>query len=371
MPTTENKIEPKKESRKLKIAQIAPLWFSIPPEKYGGIERIVHLLTEELVRRGHEVTLFASGDSKTKAKLVWVYPEALIKSGYRWEDPFWNLENLSTAFQRAEEFDILHSHLDLWTLHFQPLTKKPVLHTLHNQLYKASVTREGERKPTRLQIFEKHRKETLAVFISKSERKKSAVKFPKSWVVYNGIDVSQFKFNPKPKDHFIWIARIDPFKGIENAIKAAKIAGVKLLLAGRLDPYRKEYFETKIRPHLSKNIKYVGELSNEELSDFYGQAKACLYPIEWEEPFGLVMAEAMACGTPVIAFDRGSAREVVKNNKTGFVVKNIQEMVQAIKKIDQIKRDDCRKWVEKKFTYQRMVSDYEKIYYEVLESEKT
>lgn len=351
---------------KLRIAQIAPLWFPIPPKKYGGIERIISFLTEELVKRGHEVTLFTSGDSKTKARLISVCPQSLIKAGYSWQDPFWNLENLSEVFSRAENFDIIHSHLDLWTLHFQNLTRVPVLHTFHNQLYKASITREGERKPTRIEIFERHKNKTLAVFISKSERQQSAVKFPRSWVIYNGIDISQFKFNLKPKDHFIWIARIDPFKGIENAIKAAKMANVKLLLAGRLDPQRREYFVKKIKPHLSNKIRYLGQLPQERLSNFYGQALACLYPIEWEEPFGLIMAESMACGTPVIAFNRGSVPEIVKDGKTGFVVKNIPEMVKAMKEIDQINRVDCRKRVEKFFTHQRMVDDYEKIYYQII-----
>jgi len=355
--------------RKLKIAQIAPLWFPIPPEKYGGIERIVHFLTEELVKRGHEVTLFASGDSKTKAKLISVYPKSLIKAGYNWQEPFWNLENISEAFRRSKDFNIIQSHLDVWTLPFQGLTKIPILHTLHNQLYRASITREGEKKPARLEIFEKYKKDALPVFISKSAREKSAVKFPRSWVVYNGIDVSKFKFNPKPKNHFIWIARIDPFKGVENAIKVAKIAGVKLLLAGRLDPYRREYFKTKIKPHLSQKIKYLGELSGKKLSNFYSQAKACLYPIEWEEPFGLVMIEAMATGTPVIVFNRGSAKEIIKDRRTGFVVKNIEEMVKAIKEIDQIDRHNCRERVEKYFTYQRMVDDYEKIYYQLIKNE--
>jgi len=352
--------------KKLRIAQIAPLWFPIPPKKYGGIERIVSFLTEELVRRGHDVTLFASGDSKTKAKLISVTPKSLIETGYNWQDPFWNLENLSTVFKLADKFDVIHSHLDIWALPFQDLTKVPVLHTLHNQLYKASITRKGEKKLSRLQIFEKHKKETLAVFISKSERLKSAIKFPESWVIYNGIDVSEFKFNPEPKDHFIWIARIDPFKGIENAIKAAEIAGVKLLLAGRLDPYRQDYFKEKIKPHLSKKIQYLGEIPKERLSDFYGSARACLYPIEWEEPFGLIMVEAMAAGTPVIVFDRGSAREVVEDGKTGFVVKNIDEMVKAMKKIDEIPRENCRKRAERLFAFQRMVSDYEKIYYSLV-----
>ena len=348
----------------LRIAQVAPLWVSIPPEKYGGIERIIHFLTEELVARGHKVTLFASGDSKTKAKLISVYPRGLLKDKISWTDPFWNLENLTACFKMADKFDIIHSHLDLWTLFFQGLTKTPVLHTFHNQLYAGSVT-SPEKFSTRLKLFDKYRKEVNGVFISQAEKKNSAVKFPKNWVVYNGIDVSQFKFHPKPKDHFIWIARIDPFKGIENAIKAAETAGAKLLLAGRLDPVRKQYFQTTIKPHLSKKIKYVGELSQSELSDFYGSARACLYPIEWEEPFGLIMVESMATGTPVIVFDRGSAREVVEDGKTGFVVKDIKEMVEAMKKIGQIDRSACRERVERLFSFQKMVDEYEKIYYQL------
>jgi glycosyltransferase involved in cell wall biosynthesis len=359
--------------KKLKIAQIAPLWTSIPPEKYGGIERIVHFLTEELVKRGHKVTLFASGDSKTKAKLVSICPRGLLKDKIPWTDPFWNLENLSSAFKRAGKFDVIHSHLDLWTLFFQELTKTPIVHTFHNPLYTSSIT-DPKRIPTRLKMFNLHKRTTNGCFISKSQRELCPVKFPKNWLVYNGIDLSHFKFNPKPKDHLVWVGRIDPYKGIENAIKAAEIAGEKLLLAGRLDPYRKEYFEKKIRPHLNSKIKYLGHLSSQEMPKFYREAKACLYPIEWHEPFGLIMAESMASGTPVIVFDRGSAKEVVKDGKTGFVVpflnkkgeKNIQGLVKAIKKIDRIKRENCRLWVEKNFSYQKMVSDYEKIYYSLL-----
>ena len=365
------------KKEKLKIAQVAPLWVSIPPEKYGGIERIVHYLTEELVKRGHKVTLFASGDSKTKAKLVSVYPRALKKDNIPWTDPFWNLENLSRAFQIGDQFDIIHSHLDLWALFFQELTKTPCLHTFHNPLYTSSIT-DPKRLPTRLKMFKVHRKTTFGCFISKSQRKLCPVKFPHNWVVYNGIDISQFKFNPKPEDYFAWIARIDPYKGIENAIMAAKKAGVKLFFAGRLDKSRRSYFKERIKPHLGRKIKYLGELSQKDLSDFYGNAKAVLYPIEWHEPFGLIMTEAMACGTPVIAFDRGSVPEVVKDKKTGFVVpmldkkgrKNIDGIVKAIHKIDEIKREDCRKWVERKFTYQKMTDKYEEIYYKVIEIKK-
>ncbi|KPJ71766.1 hypothetical protein AMJ50_00265 [Parcubacteria bacterium DG_74_3] len=364
-----------KKRKKLKIAQIAPLWIPVPPKKYGGIERIVHYLTEELVMRGHEVTLFASGNSKTKAKLVSVYHKGLLEGKIPWTDPFWNLENLSRAFREADHFDVIHSHLDLWTLFFQELTKTPVLHTFHNPLYTASIT-DPKRIPTRLKMFNLHRKTSYGCFISKSQRKLCPVKFPRNWVVYNGIDLSLYKFNPKPKDYFVWIARVDPYKGIENAILAAKKAQVKLLLAGRLDPGRKEYFRKKIKPHLSNKIKFLGELSQEKLANFYGNARACLYPIEWQEPFGLIMAEAMACGTPVIAFDQGSVSEVIKNGKTGFVVpfldkkgkRNIKGLVGAIRKIDRIKREDCRNWVEKQFSYQRMTDDYEKIYYKILTS---
>jgi len=240
---------------------------------------------------------------------------------------------------------------------FQKIIKTPVLHTMHNI--------QGP-LDSRWQIFKYYKNDLNLVFISKSERKNAPVRFKNNWVVYNGIDLSQFKFNPKPKKHFIWIARICEAKGTKEAIEIAKKARVKLLLAGQLQPHHQEYFEKEIKPELSSQIKYIGEISQRELSGFYGQALACLYPIKWEEPFGLIMVESMACGTPVIVFDKGSAKEVVEDGKTGFVVKNIKEAVEAIKKIGQIDRSACRKRVEKLFSYQRMVSDYEKVYQEIL-----
>ncbi len=347
--------------KKLKIAQIAPLWFSIPPKKYGGIERIVSYLTEELVRRGHDVTLFASGDSKTKAKLVAVAKKGLISQGIPWSDYTWTGLNTSIAFEMANKFDIIHSHWGFFAAFFQKLIKTPILYTFHN------IPRFDDH---RWKILDYYKKDLNVVFISQSEKRNSPIEFKKSWVVYNGIDISQFKFNPKPKNHFVWIGRLSPEKGIENAIKVAEGTGINLLLAGQIQDMRKDYFEKTIKPHLSKKIKYIGEIPTEKLSDFYGQAKACLYPIEWEEPFGLVMAESMACGTPVIVFNRGSAKEVVENGKTGFVVENINEMVMTIEKTDKINRFACRQRVEKYFTYQRMVDNYEKIYYEILKLRK-
>ena len=357
------------KKRKLKIAQIAPLWFPIPPEKYGGIEWVVYNLCEGLTKLGHNVTLFASGNSRPPkgVKLSSVYPTSLIKDGISWRDQTYNLLNLSKAFKRENEFDIFHSHIDLWELYFPQLIKTPVVHTIHNPLYSSS------KKDSRLFIFEKFKNNNF-VTISNSQKELSRIKI-KSTTIYNGIRIKDFQFNSKPNDYFVWAARIDKYKGIENAIMAAEIANVKLVLAGRLDPSQKPYFEEKIRPHLGKNIEFIGEYSAKEKSSFFGNAKGLLYPIEWQEPFGLCMAEAQACGTPVIAFDRGSVREVVNNGKTGFVVpfldkkgnKNIQGLVEAIKKIDEIKREDCRKWVEDNFTTDVMAKNYEKFYYKLLE----
>lgn len=345
--------------KKLRIAQIAPLWFPIPPEKYGGVERIISFLTEELTKRGHKVTLFGSGDSQTKAKLTSVTKRGILEQGIKWNDYWWNIFNHSFAFEKANQFDIIHCHWLIMGAFFQKLVKAPVVSTMHNTFLPDDV---------RWDIFKYYNKNNLnLVFISESERNNAPLRFKNSWVVYNGIALKQLKFNPNPKNHFVWIARICDAKGTKEAIKIAKKAGVKLVLAGQLQPHYQEYFDKEIKPELNSQIKYIGEISQKELSSFYGSAKACVYPIKWEEPFGLIMTESMACGTPVIVFDRGSAREVVKNGKTGFVVKNIKEAVEAIKKIGQIDREDCRKRVEEKFTIEKMVDGYERIYYEILE----
>ncbi len=344
--------------KKLKIAQIAPVWFSIPPKKYGGIERIISFVTEELVERGHEVTLFAPGNSKTKAKLVSLIKRGAISSGASWTDYWWNLFNHSVAFEKAKQFDVIHCHWEIMGEFFQQFISTPTLHTLHN------IPRKNH---NRWEIYRHYKDDLNLAFISESERKNAPIKFKKNWVVYNGIDLSHFKFNPKPKDHFVWIARICPAKGTKEAIEIAKRAGVKLHLAGQIQPQHQEYFDKEIKPELNSDIKYIGEISQAQLSNFYGQATGCLYPINWEEPFGLVMTEAMATGTPVIVYDRGSAKEVVEDNKTGFVVKNIDQAVKAVKDIDSINREDCRKRVEKKFSKQRMVEEYEKVYYQLAE----
>ncbi len=345
--------------KRLKIAQVAPLWFPIPPKKYGGTEWIVYYLCEELTKKGHNVTLFASGDSKVPCKLIKTHPISLIKDNISWSDQSYNLLNLSNAFKKGNEFDIIHTHIDLWETYFPQLTKTPCVHTIHNPLYST------KEKDSRLYIFSKFKNNNY-VAISNSHKKLSRIKMNFVKTIHNGIKMNDFKFNPNPKNHFIWCARIDKYKGIENAIQIARKANINLVLAGRLDVSQKDYFNKKIKPFLGRKIKYIGEYSFKEKSDFFGNAKALLFPIEWHEPFGLNMVESMACGTPVIAFNKGSVSEVVKDKKTGFVVENISEAVKAIKKIDKIKRQDCREWVNDNFSTEIMSNNYEKLYYEII-----
>ncbi|MBI2639556.1 MAG: glycosyltransferase family 4 protein [Candidatus Sungbacteria bacterium] len=354
-----------KKTKKLRIAQVAPLWFTIPPKGYGGIERIVSMLTEELTRRGHAVTLFAAPGSRTSAKLISVFDKPLSEANIPWSNPIWNLRNLSTAFEMADKgaFDIIHSHLDLWALFFQNLTKVPSIHTMHNPLYRTNA---DATKNERLRLFTEEASRTNIVFISKSARKLAMVNLPKSRVIYNGIDLKHFRFNKKGGEHFIWIARMNKHKGVENAIAACEQINARLLLAGRIDPTQREYFEKMIKPHLNEKIRYVGELKDNKLSEFYGRAKALLYPIEWEEPFGLVVAEAMACGTPVIAYKRGSMEELIKDGESGFVVESdIGKLIEAMKKVDTVDRVAVRKHTKDNFSKERMVDEYEKLYYEL------
>ena len=342
-------------NRKLKIAQIAPLWFPIPPKKYGGTERVISYLTEELVKRGHQVTLFASGDSKTKAKLISVTKKGLRAEKIPWHDLFWNNLNHSRAFEMAKNFDILHCHWNILGAFFQRFVKTPVLHTLHNT---------PSRSDHRWKIFDYYKKDLKVVFLSKNQQKRSPVRFKKEWVIYNGIDLSKFCFREKPEKFLLWVGRICPAKGPDIALKVAKKVGMNLILAGQLQPMYQDYFRKEIKPYLSEKIKYVGELTQKELHSLYGKAKALLYPASWQEPFGLVIIESMACGTPVIAFKKGSLPEIV-SKETGFVVNNIEEMMTAVKSVDKIKRKDCRERVEKYFTFQKMVDNYERIYYKL------
>lgn len=352
--------------RKLKIAQLVPPWLAVPPKKYGGTELIASYLTEGLVKRGHNVTLFASGDSKTKAKLVSIFPKALYWKGIPWQEPYAPLLHTFSCFEKAKSFDIIHNHSGYWGLCFSALTKTKIITTYHgdfNPVVKA--------KTAKYKILKKF-KNSPFVSISNSQRKIKGLKLNFIATIYNGIDVKKFKFNDKPDNYLVWMGRITPKKGILESIKIAKKVGLPLKIAAKIDknyPPDVEFYEKKVKPLIDgKKIIYVGEIGGHEAkSNFLKNAIALLNPIVWEEPFGLVMPEAMACGTPVIVFDIGSAREVVKDKKTGFIVRNIPQAINALKKIEEIKRKNCRLWVEKKFTKERMIDGYEKLYYKILE----
>lgn len=346
----------------MRIAQIAPLWENIPPEGYGGTERIVSSLTEGLVKQGHDVTLFACGTSKTAAKLRSVYPRPLFRDGIAWTNIMYPLLNITETFDRQEEFDIIHMHLNKSSDYpalplARPITNK-VVFTLH---FPYPTTQNRQDRHAVLQKY----KDLNFISISDAQRKGGE---NLNWIgtVYNGIELSQYTFNPNPKDYFLWVGKFNPDKGTKEAILAAKKAGVKLIVAGKIDSLEGEdlrYFEEEIKPLIDDGeVRLLAELKIEEKNKIYGEARGFLNPIKWNEPFGLVMAEALATGTPVISFRNGSAPEIIQDGETGYLVEDVEQMADKIKVVDKIDRQKCRKRVEDNFTSEKMVEEYLNIY---------
>lgn len=348
--------------KKLRIAQIAPLWEQLPPPLYGGTERVVSLLTEGLVAKGHDVTLFACGNSKTKAKLFSVYPRPLFRDGIPWTDVIYPTLNMTAAFDRQQDFDIIHMHLNKSSDYLamplaRPISEK-VVFTLH---FPYPLV---QNRISRHEYFQKYRDMNF-VSISNSQREKGE---NLNWLgtVYNGIDLGPYSFHQKPKDYFAWLGKFNPDKGVVEAIQAVKKAGEKLIMAGKVDEMEKDdyrYFKEQIEPHIDGHqIQFIGEADDKKKNELFGNAKAFLNPIKWNEPFGLVMTEAMATGTPVISFARGAATEIITDGQTGYLVNNIDEMVEKMKQLNKINRHKCRLRVEKYFSGPTMVEGYEKIY---------
>lgn len=355
--------------KKLKIAQLAPLWETIPPKKYGGIEIMIDRITSELVKRGHEVTLFATGNSKTTAKLESVFPRSLFEEKVDWFHRSQNLINAANAFSKAGDFDVIHSHMMDNALFFTETTSTPVLTTLHNVLPSPKQKYNDD-----YITFEYYANKTNFVSISFNQRTHTNIKLNYIDTVYNGIDINSFEFNPKPENYFAWLGRIHQGKGMWEAFHAAKTAKRDLIAAGNITCDSDEKYFKTVEPMIDGvRRKYIGEVGLKEKNKLLRGAKALLFPIRWEEPFGLVMAEAMACGTPVIAFNRGSVPEIVKHGKTGFVVEDEKGLIDAIKIIDKIDRAECRKHVEKHFTIERMVDAYGEVYEKIInaKNEKT
>ena len=315
----------------MRIAQIAPLAEPVPPEMYGGTERVVSQLTEELVRRGHEVTLYASGDSQTSARLVAVTPEALRLSDED-VDPYVSLMlELGMVFDEADQFDVIHSHVDYFALPFARHVKTPMVTTLHGRLDLPGLST----------IYERY-VEAPVVSISDSQREPLACV---NWVatVYNGIDLSRFTFNETGGDYFAFVGRICPEKNIEGAIDIARRTGVPLRIAAKVDPVDVDYYESVVKPLIAaRQVEFLGELGDEDKDELLGSARALLFPVDWPEPFGLAMTEAMACGTPVLALRRGSVPEVVEDGVTGFVRDSEDELAAVAHDVDRLSRRACR-----------------------------
>jgi glycosyltransferase involved in cell wall biosynthesis len=341
----------------MKIAQIAPLWERVPPPAYGGIELVVELLTEELVRKGHEVTLFASGDSVTSANLISVHPRALRLDKTVKDCSIYESLQLASVYERAEEFDIIHSHVGHTPIPYTKLVKTPTIHTLH-----------GIFTPENEKMF-RHGYKQPYVSISDSQREE---RLGLNYVgtVYNGIDVSSYEFYPQSlieEPYLAFLGRLSPEKGPHLAIEIAKKTGWKLKLAGKVDAVDVEYFEKEIKPHIDgEQIQYLGEANHAQKNTLMGGAVATLFPITWREPFGLVMVESMAAGTPVIAMRMGSTPEVISDGISGFLCDNTQECIEALGKINTLSRYACRQYVENYFSVQKMTNGYEALYQQVI-----
>jgi len=334
----------------MRIAQIAPLHEAVPPKLYGGTERVVSFLTEELVSLGHEVTLFASGDSVTSAELVPCWPRAL-RLDPTIRDPI-APQMLQTEIvrDRAYEFDILHFHLDYWPFSLFHRQPTPFVTTLHGRLDLAELRPIFERFPS-----------VPVVSISDNQR----VPLPEAdfvATVHHGLPDRLLRPLPVRQSYLAFLGRICPEKRPDRAIRIARAAGIPLRLAAKVDRADAAYFESEIKPMLGPDAQLIGEIADHEKAEFLSGAHALLMPIDWPEPFGLVMIEAMACGTPVIAYGHGSVPEVIDHGVSGFIVNNEKEAVAAVKRIDTLSRGEVRATFDARFTARRMAEDYLDVY---------
>jgi glycosyltransferase involved in cell wall biosynthesis len=344
----------------MRIAQLAPPLEKVPPVGYGGTERVIYTLTEELIKRGHDVTLFASGDSQTSAHLVPTVERAA------WHDqpplsefvPLWSVV-VGKALRHLDDFDVAHSHLDHFGFSLSRQSRTPVVTTLHGRLDLPEL------EPVFCEFAE-----VPLVSISDAQRA------PVSWAnfvgtVYHGIDLNRFTYNAQPGEYLAFLGRVSAEKGLHTAIRIARKTGMPLKVAARMPlPFRDdanvradwEYWEQVVEPLLGSDIELIGEVGGDEKDEFLGNAAALLFPIDWPEPFGLVMIEALACGTPVLALSRGSVCEVIRDGVTGFVRDTDDELVEAVCNLGAIDRASCRREVERRFSPGAMAEAYEAVY---------
>ncbi len=340
---------------RLRIAQLAPLHESVPPKLYGGTERVVAYLAEELARRGHQVTLFASGDSTASVPLKPIWPVSLRLAGLSRYGHQYHLMMLNEVYRHAEDFDLIHSHLDFWNFPLARLVSTPTLATMHGRLDDTDL----------LPIWQSFH-DIPMVSISDHQR----LPLPAmNWIrtVYHGLPRNLLRYSSKAGKYLAYLGRISPEKGPDVAIEVARRAGIPLKIAAKVDENDREYFETRIKPLLSlPGVEYVGEITEKEKSEFLGNALALLFPVDWPEPFGLAMIEALACGTPVIARPCGSVPEVMRDGVTGLLAADIEHLVAAVGRVGQISRETCRTDFEARFTVEMMATNYERAYRQVL-----
>ena len=333
----------------MKVAMLSPIAWRTPPRHYGPWERIVSLITEGLVKENIDVTLFATADSLTSAKL-----RSVCASPYEENkniDPkVWECLHISEVMEHANEFDIIHNNYDFLPLSYSGLIKTPMITTIH-----------GFSSPKIMPVYKKYNKITNYVSISNADRSPDLDYIR---TVYHGIDIDNFTLNEDKGDYLVYFGRIHPDKGTREAIQVAKLAKMKLVIAGIIQD--KIYYEENVKPYLNEDITYIGCVGPKQRDSVLRNAYALLHPINFNEPFGLSIVEAMACGTPVIAFGKGSMNEIIQNGKNGFIVSDIQEMAQSLKDIPRISRKLCREIVVKRFSQQRMVKEYIEVYKEIL-----
>ncbi|GAA4921591.1 glycosyltransferase family 4 protein [Mucilaginibacter defluvii] len=333
----------------MKVAVLAPVAWRTPPRHYGPWEQVASNIAEGMVKLGVDVTLFATGDSITAGKL-----EAVCEQGYE-EDRSQDAKvleclHISNLMEKAGEFDLIHNNFDFLPLTYSGLIDTPLITTIH-----------GFSSEKIIPVYKKYNSRGHYVSISNSDRSSELEYFA---TVYNGLDVKDFSFNIEPEDYLIYFGRIHHHKGTAESIEIAKRTGKKLLIAGIIQD--EGYYKEKVEPHLNDQIQYVGHAGPDKRKELLGKASALLHPINFDEPFGMSVAEAMLCGTPVIAFNRGSMPELIKHQETGYLVNNVDEAMEAVAQLPKINRNECYQWASSQFSCDKMVSDYYKLYQQIL-----
>ena len=337
----------------MRIAVLSPVSWRTPPRHYGPWESVVSLLTEELVRLGLDVTLFATRDSQTSGKLVAVCPRPYS------EDPSVNPKvaeclHIAEVFERSADYDLIHNHFDFLPLTYSALVETPVLTTIH-----------GFSSPAIIPVYRKYNAQSHYVAISESDR---SPELDYIATIHHGIDVARFPFSGAEGEYLLFFGRIHPEKGVHEAIQVAQRVGIKLVIAGIIQD--QDYFATKVKPHIDgTTVDYLGSVGPDQRADVLGHALALLHLVSFDEPFGLSLIESMACGTPVIAFDRGSMPEIIRDGETGYIVEDIEGAINAVAAVRTIDRSICRADVEKRFTSTRMARDYVHVYQKILNGE--